>query len=383
MVGNKLPFGSGGWSQKKLPVSKLDLDLMNARFRDDAENQTQALEFMLAVAGEKCLELLKDLCMSGDLNPSDLPIVVAEGNRYRVLEGNRRLACLKIWKKPGLLDSISEDLRNEYKRRFESVIQKAPYAPPNEIKVVVVDSIEDADGWIDKKHGRGKGGASTVEWNAFEKDRRQYRQTNKKTRAFSFVDMLNAEYGDELEMMQSLSVLLKGQYTILERILNNPVMCDDLGVRYESDGRTRLDQGAKSMRPFFVRLLDDLAQKRQDSRSLRKKEETSKYLTLLREETLGNENLSSANANKPPEPTKNDLAGGAEANSYPLKGSENQSKVKGAAPVKKPRKRKPTVRVLQGVSMDGFSGKTAKLVEDTAVLSVDKNPVIVAILLRG
>lgn len=384
----KLPFGAGSQIQRMVPISKLDLDLTNARFRDDAKDQDQALEFMLSVAGEKCLGLLKDMCAVGDLNPSDIPIVVVEGNRYRMLEGNRRLTCLKIWRKPALLNSLPQDLRDRFQKRFEAVIRQGTYGPPDAISVVIVKTPEEADEWIDKKHGLGReSGASTVDWNAFEKDRRRFRRTNKKSQSFSFVDMLNAEYGDDVEMMQSLTTLLTVQYTILSRILTNSVMREEVGIRYASNGRTQMDRTAEQMRPFLARLLHDLATKEMDSRKLHDAPKVANYLEGLMEQTLSDAPENPViEVDRPVGSTREDLPKEAvpdndRANTNAEEAPASSPKT-GGGDESKPRVRKPPVKIFDGLVLDGFSTKTNDLVKSTAKLSANTHPDVVAILLR-
>ena len=74
-----------------VPIDKLGLDLKNSRFPRDAQSQTDAFQLMMATAGDQCMELLRDITQSGQMNSSDLPIVVEQNGRFVVMEGNRRL----------------------------------------------------------------------------------------------------------------------------------------------------------------------------------------------------------------------------------------------------------------------------------------------------
>lgn len=379
---NRLPFGSTTTKRRKVPIDQLDLDLRNARFRDDAADQTQALEFMLAVAGEKCLGLLKDLCTTGRLNPADVPIVVDEDSRFRVLEGNRRLTCLKIWRDPSLLDSLPDELRNKISNRFRTVISASPYAPPTSIDVVIVASVEEADNWIDKKHGLGQeGGASTVEWSAYQKDRRRFRQTGKRSQSYSFVELLNAQYEDDEEMTDLLTRAIGVQYTTLDRIVKNPLMRNDFGIRYLSDGRTRMDRSAEQMRPLLYKVLHDLAEKNVDSRSLHSSDDTSKYLQeLLATNPLENDFW-------PVDLETEENTTEASTDAAELKSDSKTKKDPSRTPPTpntqtKNRGPKPPQRVFQELTLTGFSAKTANLADNTSKLSVSANPNVVAILLR-
>ncbi|GAA1180108.1 hypothetical protein GCM10009631_18830 [Corynebacterium glaucum] len=381
----KLRFGVGTSKRRSIPISKIDLDLTNARFRDDAKDQNQAIEFMLAVAGEKCLGLLKDITTRGDLNPSDLPIAVVDGTRYRMLEGNRRLTCLKIWKHPALLNSLPADLKDRYQKRFQSVIAKSPFSPPDALDVVVVTSLEEADSWIDKKHGLGKeSGASTVEWNSFEKDRRRFRRTNKRSPSYSFIELLNAEYSDDPMLIRYLTEVINVQYTTLKRLLDNSVMRDEIGIQYHLNGRTTMKLSASEMRPFITHLLADLAKRNQDSRSLHSSEDVGAYLRELADKELPSPSAMAATV-PPGDNSKTEPSGQSypqSPDSQPTSTPQGNDSPSPPKPEPKPQRRKTHARVFEGLDLSGFSEKIADLATNTSRLSVENNPDVVSILLR-
>src|SRR5690625_1879204 len=109
-----------------LSLDLIDLDLRNSRFPRDAQSQTDAFELMLSTAGDECLDLLKDLTRTGEMNSSDLPIVVARDGRYLMMEGNRRLTCLRLWNDPGLIED--ETLGNQYSTRVDRLVADSAYA---------------------------------------------------------------------------------------------------------------------------------------------------------------------------------------------------------------------------------------------------------------
>lgn len=264
----KIPFGHSMVKPIDVQLSKLDLDLGNARFRADAEGQAGAMTLMLNSSGEKCMELLKDLCQQGSLNSSDVPIVVKDGDRYRVLEGNRRLTCLKLWKDPALLSQISMTLAEKYQKRIEKLAENSTFAPPSKMPVVVAKSVDEADIWIDKKHGLGKDGSATLEWGSFEKDRRAARRTGKVGRGLSFVQFITDNFADDLVVMGTLDKVLSKQYSILDRVLSNVVLSDEIGIIFETSGLTTSKHSLKTVRPLLLDMLSDFAEKRQTAKTL-------------------------------------------------------------------------------------------------------------------
>lgn len=386
----KIPFGHNMVKPIDVQLSKLDLDLGNARFRADAEGQAGAMTLMLNSSGEKCMELLKDLCQQGSLNSSDVPIVVKDGDRYRVLEGNRRLTCLKLWKDPALLSQISMTLAEKYQKRIEKLAENSTFAPPSKMPVVVAKSVDEADIWIDKKHGLGKDGSATLEWGSFEKDRRAARRTGKVGRGLSFVQFITDNFADDLVVMGTLDKVLSKQYSILDRVLSNVVLSDEIGIIFETSGLTTSKHSLKTVRPLLLDMLSDFAEKRQTAKTLHTVEQISGYLHGLYQkhlegipfptskETIVDASLSGDNSTKSSTTSPNQ----GKTDSSDI--NQNQANASSPKPKKenKTRTRKGSPRVFENLEIDAFSPKTVALVKNTARLPLNSNPDVVAILLR-
>lgn len=393
----KLPFGQDMVKPIQVPLSKLYLDLGNARFRSDAQGQDAAIALMLNSSGEKCMELLKDLCQRGNLSSSDVPIVLKEGNRYRVLEGNRRLTCLKLWKNPSLLQKVSPELVQKYQKRIEKLADRSKFAPPDSMPVVVASSLDEADVWIDKKHGLGKDGSATVEWGAFEKDRRSARQTGKTGRALSFVQFLTSEFADDATIIGTLDKLLSKQYSILDRVLPNEVLRDEIGITFDSSGITTSKRSLETMRPLLYAMLSDFAEKRQTANTLHTVDQISEYFHGLYLEYLEEIPFPDAGENQPDSGRAvGDSSGDLKVEKKPDgdvsvpshtngDNSNNDSSPKSrdgneALPDRKCRK--PKNKIFTNLETDGFSEKIQRLIAQTAALTVSRQPDLIAISLR-
>ncbi|MBZ8177464.1 hypothetical protein GSS88_06595 [Corynebacterium sp. 3HC-13] len=382
----------------QVPLSKLDLDLKNARFRSDAQTQESAVVLMLNSTGEKCMELLKDLCQQGNLSSSDVPIVVKEDNRYRVLEGNRRLICLKLWKNPSLLQKISPELAEKYQRRIEKLADSSRYAPPETMQVVVAGSLDEANVWIDKKHGLGKDGSATVEWGAFEKDRRSARQTGKTGRALSFIEFLTAEFADDDDISRTLGNLLNKQYSILNRVLANEVLRDEIGITYDNlSGVTSSKRSSKTMRPLLLAMLFDFAEKRQTAKTLHTADQISKYFHDLYLKYLdADAEEEKPGGGRPGGDSSGDLQFGHDKSSRntsevgrtedgALNAKPNQNadeNNEGRAKQKNQKSANNIFADLNTLNTDGFTPKIQRLIRQTADLSVYRQPELIAVSLR-
>ncbi|MGW1740590.1 hypothetical protein ACWCPQ_17470 [Nocardia sp. NPDC001965] len=90
------------------PIESLLLDERNPRFAEEVDSQEAAITELLAGAHSKLVNLAQDIAREGTLNPTELPVVVNEDGDLIVVEGNRRLAALKLLRNPELAKSASD-----------------------------------------------------------------------------------------------------------------------------------------------------------------------------------------------------------------------------------------------------------------------------------
>lgn len=133
-------------------LKELTFDRENPRFTEQTfENDEDLIQYLydeMDVA-----EIIQSILSSGYLNYEPL-IVMKEGTSYIVLEGNRRLAALRI-----LAD---EELRSRLKIQLSA--QPSAKSLPKEIKVRRVDTRKEARAYIGFKHINGP-----MKWDALAK----------------------------------------------------------------------------------------------------------------------------------------------------------------------------------------------------------------------
>lgn len=126
---------------KRLRPTQVLLDRQNPRLPDGTSSDKEAIGRLLAEGDTQLLNLAKDLVERGEGNPAELPIVMKEGTKYIVLEGNRRFAALKLLHSPRLASEPA------HQAAFERLTRSGKEAPKT-IYCAVVDGREDADHWI-------------------------------------------------------------------------------------------------------------------------------------------------------------------------------------------------------------------------------------------
>ena len=158
--------------ERDIPLSQLELDVNNPR-HEPLNSQVEVFDWLLSdqnQIGRKVLALAQDIAQHGP-NPSDRIIVVEHESSpgiFVVLEGNRRVAALKLLNNP---DTAPTDSLRE---RFRQMSNQG-YVPIRSISCIVYEEREGADHFIELKHQGESGGAGTVSWEAIQKTRHEER----------------------------------------------------------------------------------------------------------------------------------------------------------------------------------------------------------------
>ncbi|MFW9214217.1 hypothetical protein ACOJA0_03465 [Corynebacterium amycolatum] len=376
------PFIGRAMPQKTVPISKLDMDLQNPRLFSDATDQTDAMRQMLETTGEKCMQLLRDITRVGQLSSADLPIVMPVDNRFVMLEGNRRLLCLRLWKRPKLLDSLGS-VGTQYKRRVDKYIRESDFNAPPSIRVVVASNRKEADTWINRRHGLNSDGTGTVEWGAYQKARREAQQNpSKASRGYAFVSFVTRDFADDVQLQAALHKLVEKNFTILDRVFGDGDFRSIFGIDFRGL-EVDLEKGKEATFPAIRQLVLELSIMKKGSRKLdeaaqRKEfaERIAKHLSDSNEPgyTSAPSNSASSRSIGSPTAKKDSL------DEPPSK--ESSSPPKTEKPKIKRRNRREAVKVLQGLSLNSFPERLDLLANEVAQLDLAKFPELGAATLR-
>ncbi len=157
---------------RKLPLDLIKLDQENVRFGGDfAESQKESLQLLMndPADAKKLYNLAQDISQYG-LDPTELQLVFPDADgHYIVIEGNRRLAAIKLLIKPDLcpIESRVKD--------FISLKNNSNYKIPNDLDFSYVESREAGDKWIELKHTGENNGIGRVGWDSDIRDERKAR----------------------------------------------------------------------------------------------------------------------------------------------------------------------------------------------------------------
>lgn len=328
-----------------IPIGQLLLDTANPR-HEPVSSQREAIQSLIAAERQKLVVLANDIIENG-ISPIDLLLVIPQGkDRYKVVEGNRRLAAIRMIGNPDLAEGTP--IAAQIKR------VAARGEAPNQVECAIVSSRDDATHWMELRHGGEAGGAAVVRWNTLAANRFSHRPGSQAAKAITFLEAVEEGYPKNEVVKSLVTEVASKRLTTLGRLVADPAFRDRVGMT-ESDGHLMFEFAADALEDFFEHVLGDLAGDIGVSQ-LKSKDQRAKYLR------------------KTPKPDQG------------AKLSEPQSlTAKLATKPKKPKpKPKPTrpAKPFKELSLANLGGKTQAVLDELRKLDVDKCPNTVAILTR-
>ncbi|MBN1460677.1 MAG: hypothetical protein JXA57_14170 [Armatimonadetes bacterium] len=303
------------WKEKEYAVASLLLDPKNPRLPSTNDGVAQVQLISVLVKHDDVLELAKDIADKGYYPVERLIVVEEQGKRY-VVEGNRRLAALKLLSAPELAPE-------DYRRRFEALSKKvAASGAPKKAKVTVAPSRQEAYGFILDKHTR----VDIDKWSHVQQARFYKTLMNSGMSAETISTAYSISLGEiakfmQMEEMYSIACSLdlppdvaeKVQdsrnfpVTTLERIYQRPSAQKFLCIEFDGNkrlvGKVHIDEFKKG----YERIVSDIATGKADSRKLNDNPAIDKYLGTLsaskpdsnKKGSFGRQDFGSAGAGAP------------------------------------------------------------------------------------
>ncbi|MGW6605262.1 hypothetical protein [Streptomyces sp. NPDC055036] len=348
-----------GMKQTSMHVTSLMLDEINPRHAKQTSSAEESIAALLEKGPEKMLKLARNIIQFG-LNPTELAVVMNDGSNTVVLEGNRRVAVLKLLHNPKLAPD------EKLQKKFEAIAKSGEI--PRRVQCVIAESREHAAHWIRLRHTGENDGVGVVRWSTSEASRFGGKSTPTE-RARLFVNAASDWYAGDLELLSDIEKVQEDRLTTLGRMIGDPDVRRRLGITFDDNGVLSVFPRDK-MRPFIARLFGDLAgtmsvdhikSKRQREDYLRQVEEDLPKLADRLEEP---QRFSQSTSEK-----------------YP----ETETVGDDAAPAaKKPRRQRPDFerRLFQNIELRHVSLRSAEVLRESKRIRIDDMPNVAAIMVR-
>lgn len=208
------------WGDFKL--AELNLDLQNIR-TGNQDDQRAALRALIADQGQKLVNLAIDILKMGKLSPGEPLWVTADTDnkgKQIVLEGNRRVASLKLMENPRLADET------EVSVAFTRLAKDFANNPIRSVEAQVFASRDEAWPWIERRHMGAASGVGLQHWRSLAKERARVGVKGAVRRSLLVLDYLD----DDTDEFGEVGAVIEAKSTTVDRVLNNPAMKDVLGV---------------------------------------------------------------------------------------------------------------------------------------------------------
>lgn len=215
-------------------IVDVEVDEHNPRFAEPVVGQREAINALLAQGPSKLLNLAEDIALVGQLDPINPPIVMREGDRIVVLEGNRRFAALKLLRNPDI--AVAPATQKALARIRKKAIDAGQSGEgPAQIDCYVAENREAAQRWIELRHTGQNDGVGTDPWNSYQSAAFRPRPTAE-YRAVLFVRKVLATFADDTELVNDVrSVRDGGKFTNLARLLSRPYVRSQMMIEIKND----------------------------------------------------------------------------------------------------------------------------------------------------
>src|SRR5437667_4563826 len=260
-------MASSVWPTKHVSVASLHIDKKNPRLGRETSAKAPREVIQHLFKHDKALEVAESIAKGGYF-PNEPLLVVKEGDRLVVVEGNRRLAALKALREPGLLEGNTVRRVDKLSRHISDPKSIAT------VPVTIAPSRRGTDRQIAARHG----GTSVLAWQAenpasFILEKLEEGYTNDDLRdelGFTTTDIQKArqtraiaEMARSLELPEEIQAKLEAPraklFTTLERVLESSVGRAFLMVEPDSDHGLRGTTTKSEFLRGFTKLVTDVA----------------------------------------------------------------------------------------------------------------------------
>jgi hypothetical protein len=190
--------------------------------------------------------------------------------KFIVLEGNRRLAALKILRNPAVLADLAIGVAA--RRRFERLAEAFAAAPIEQVDCFIVADQADAALWIQQRHTGENEGRGIVNWSGIARSR--FRGQHPALQALDFA----LEHGDF--SVDDRAAIDRFPITTLERLLSTPSVRKRLGLEIVGKRLTTQLPEAEAIRPL-QKIIKDLMHGKVNVTKLKSKAQQEEYISSI------------------------------------------------------------------------------------------------------
>lgn len=356
------------------PISGLLLDETNPRFAEGVSGQDDAITALLLDAPAKMINLAKDITAQGSLNPTEIPVAINEDGDLVVIEGNRRLASLKLLANPELAAPAAAELELDLVKRFKDIAKSG--TAPTSMDVYLAADRDAAKHWIRLRHTGENDGVGVLEWASWQANNFSRKRGSQADRATIFCDAVEAAFPQDIALLADVERVRRNKLTTLGRLVADPDVRTDFGFGFEGDDIV-FYYSTTDLQDGFRRIFADLAGKLTVT-EIKTKEQRAAFIRD-RHDSLPDRSrklaapLVAGGQIGTSAPDQEELSEPADATA-----EEPSSAAASSAP--KPQKAEPVI--FHGLKLPHVNARINKLLKGAQKINIDDSPQVAAVLIR-
>lgn len=278
------------WTLKVIRTGTLFLDPHNPRLPPSTRVLLEREIIAHLVENENVIEIAKSIVVNG-YYPHEVLIVVKEGARHYVLEGNRRLAACKLLLNPQLAPEAHE-------QKFRRLAEEADLRDLGRLRAVIAPSRSAAIPMIISRHTSQqiRGWAPIMKANYYVT---LLQEGMTLTELAERIHVPAKEIRSAVQMSEMYSIACKMrlpaetaakvtnpkmfQMTTIERIYETPTGRDFLGIEFDDNGKVKGKVSKVEFEKAYTKIISDVAAEDPEvhSRTLNTAEQISAYLEKI------------------------------------------------------------------------------------------------------
>ena len=361
-------------------VSGLLLDEDNPRFAQRVGSQREAMNALISDGPDKLVKLAMDIAKEGSTNPTELPVVVEENGHKIVIEGNRRLAALKLLRKP--------DLADDPRVQKQIVAAATNGLGPQKLECFLAPSRDAAKHWLDLRHTGENGGVGVVPWQTWQTQRFRRTPGTQADRAAIFCAGVKTAFPNELGLLADVETVRNGLLTTLGRLVIDPHIRQAFGFDFKNEALV-FHYPHDEMLPGIRKIFSDFAGS-MNVDDIKSKSQRAQYVVDSHAVLPGQTTPRSAAGTRSGQASSAAGAGssgqgapfGSASSSGPTATAHGQAATP-AAPATPGRRTPPLERVIfRTLRLAKVKPRTTSLLKEAQRLDIDAMPGITAVMVR-
>lgn len=269
------------WKRQNVSINDLFLDPENIRLTN-AVKASQGAVINDLFQYEDAMQILVSVVNNGFF-PDEIPVVVKENNKLTVIDGNRRLAALKVLARPEIVPSKEVEIKEILKKTNPSI---------KKIEVVLAPNRDSTRQFLASKHTQNTRRPWKPLRQAYfykaELDRGKTVQELKndypQVEIIKFLRLINIhkiaksiEYDSE-QITKKVHSERSFPSTTIARLYEDKQVRQFLGFDFDGNGDVRIRISKKEFEKGLKRMIQDLVEKVEDSRTLNNEKNRKRYL---------------------------------------------------------------------------------------------------------